>query len=246
MTTTIPHTAMVLAAGYGKRMQPLTLTTPKPLLQIGGKAMLDHALDRLHEAGIRRAVVNAGYLGEQIAQHLAGRSDPAIIISREATPLETGGGVKHALPHLGHDPIFILNADLPWQDGAAPALDKLRRNWDKARMDMLLLTMPKNRTHGFGGNGDFDLLPDGRLQRRHHAPPYEHVFIGAMIARPELWRAVEQTVFSNNILFDRAEAAGRLYGCVHDGTCYHAGTPEDLARANALLASGRGGGKNDV
>ncbi|MEJ0062241.1 MAG: phosphotransferase [Alphaproteobacteria bacterium] len=240
----IPHTAIVLAAGYGRRMMPLTATTPKPLLTVGGKAMLDHAIDRLRQAGVERIVVNAGYLGEQIAEHLA-RRDPDIIVSREAEPLETGGGVKHALPYLGSDPVYVVNADLPWQDSALPALENLRLYWDAAKQDILLLVMQKERALGFGGpglevRGDFDVMPDGQLRRHHHEPPYSHVFIGAQIVKPQLYQAVEAEIFSNNILFDRAEASGRLHGCVHDGGCYHVGTPEDLRRANELLSSGQG------
>ena len=240
MTNIIPHTAMVLAAGYGKRMQPLTHTTPKPLLQVGGKPMLDHALDRLHEAGVTHAVVNAGYLGDQIAAHVATRRTPTIILSPETTPLETGGGVKQALPWLGNDPIYVLNSDLPWQDGPTPALLKLRQTWDAGRMDVLLLLLPREYAHGFGPAGDFDLLSDGHIGRHGKQPPYSHVFIGAFIVKPQLYRAIAATTFSNNIIFDQAEAANRLFGCVHDGTCYHVGTPEDLARANVLLASGQG------
>ncbi len=238
----VPHTAMVLAAGYGKRMQPLTHATPKPLLQVDGKTMLDHALDRLHEAAVSHVVVNAGYLGDQIAAHVAARGTPVMTVSREATPLETGGGVKQALPLLGDDPIYVLNADLPWQDGPTPALGRLRAIWNSASMDVLLLLMPKGHAHGFGPAGDFDFLPDGRAQRRMHPPPYSHVFIGVFIVKPQLYQAVPATIFSNNLIFDQAEAAGRLCACVHDGTCYHIGTPEDLARANALLASGQGWG----
>ncbi|MGB4101477.1 MAG: nucleotidyltransferase family protein [Alphaproteobacteria bacterium] len=239
----IPHTAMILAAGYGKRMQPLTLATPKPLLHVGGKAMLDHVLDRLREVGVMRAVVNAGYLGDQIVAHVASCRDPAIIISREMPPLETGGGVKLALPLLGDDPIYVLNADLPWQDATIPALQRMRAAWDSARMDVLLLLMPAERTNGFSPKGDFDLSPDGHAQRHHHPPPYSHVFIGVFIVKPQLYRAMTAETFSNNVIFDQAEAANRLFACVHDGTCYHVGTPEDLAQANALLMSGRGWNK---
>lgn len=242
MTTRIPYTAMVLAAGYGKRMLPLTQTTPKPLLQVGGKTMLDHALDRLQEAGVTRAVVNAGYLGDQIAAQVATRQTPAITVSRETIPLETGGGVKQALPWLGDDPIYVLNADLPWQDGAIPALQQLRENWNGIHMDALLLLLPLAQAQGFGSKGDFNLRADGRVQRLGATPPYSHVFIGAFIVKPQLYHTIAATHFSNNVIFDHAEATGRLFGCVHHGTCYHVGTPADLVRANALLASGQGWG----
>lgn len=235
----IPHTAMVLAAGYGKRMLPLTATLPKPLLMVGGRTMLDQVLDRLREDGIRQVVVNAGYLGAQIAAHCAQRRDVPIIVSPEPEPLETGGGVKQALPLLGTDAIFVINADLPWQEAGTPALQRLRAAWQPAHMDLLLLVMPLAKAQGFGTAGDFALLPDGRLARAGSADK-SLVFIGAMIVKPELYAAVPEMVFSNNKLFDQAEAAGRLYGCLHQGTCYHVGTPPDWERANALLQSGRG------
>lgn len=242
MSAPIPHTGMVLAAGFGKRMLPLTLTTPKPLLHVGGKTMLDQALDRLQEAGVTRAVVNAGYLGDQIATQVATRQAPTMIVSRETTPLETGGGVKQALPWLGDDPIYVLNADLPWQDSTTPALQQLRNNWDATRMDVLLLLLPLAQAQGFGSKGDFNQLPDSRIQRLGATPPYSHVFIGAFIVKPQLYHSISATHFSNNVIFDRAEIASRLFGCVHKGTCYHVGTPADLMRANALLASGQGWG----
>ena len=233
-----PQQAMVLAAGYGRRMLPLTLTVPKPLLTVGGRTMLDQALDRLSEAGVRRVVVNCSHLGEQVAALCAARRDMAISLSPEGTPLETGGGVKHALPLLADAPFFVVNADLPWRDKGAPALARLAAQWRPAMMDMLLLVMPLVRAKGFT-RGDFALLPDGRL-RRAGGGALDHVFIGVTVAKPELYRGVTAAAFSNNLLFDQAEAAGRLYGCVHAGSCFHVGTPEDLALANRLLEEGRG------
>ncbi len=239
MTERIPHTAMVLAAGYGKRMLPLTATLPKPLLPVGGRTMLDQVLDRLRDDGINKVVVNAGYLGAQIAAHCAQRQDVTIVVSPEPEPLETGGGVKQALPLLGDDPIFVINADLPWQEDGAPALQRLRAAWEPQRMDMLLLVMPLSTAHGFGAQGDFALQPDGRLARAGISEK-PMVYIGAMIVKLGLYAAVPETIFSNNRLFDQAEAAGRLYGCLHQGNCYHVGTPADWERANALLQTGRG------
>lgn len=235
----IPHTAMVLAAGYGKRMLPLTATLPKPLLMVGGRTMLDQVLDRLREDGIRKVVVNAGYHGAQIAAHCAQRHDVPIIVSPEPVPLETGGGVKQALPLLGTDPIFVINADLPWQEEGTPALQRLRVTWQPQHMDMLLLVMPLIKAQGFGKQGDFALQSDGRLMRAGIADK-SMVYIGAMIVKPELYAAVLETIFSNNLLFDQAEATGRIYGCLHHGTCYHVGTPADWERANMLLHSGCG------
>ncbi|MBP7253724.1 MAG: nucleotidyltransferase family protein [Alphaproteobacteria bacterium] len=233
------HSAMVLAAGYGKRMLPLTATVPKPLLTVGGRTMLDLVLDKLHVAGVTNIVVNAGYLGAQIIAHCAVRRDlPSLQISVEPEPLETGGGVKQALPQLGSEPFFVINADLPWTDGTTPALQLLRAAWNPVVMDMLLLTMPLALANGFS-KGDFALQSDGRL-RRHGVVEKPDVYIGAMIAKPELFVAVAAESFSSNILFDAAEAAGRLYGLQHDGTCYHVGTPNDLTRANQLLTDNLG------
>lgn len=227
---------MVLAAGYGKRMLPLTARVPKPLLTVGGRTMLDRVLDRLQDDGVGRIVVNAGYLGEQIAAHCAQRSDVPIIVSPEPEPLETGGGVKQALPLLGNDPVFVINADLPWEEDGMPALQRLRTAWRPEQTDMLLLVMPLAKAYGFGAQGDFALLPDGRLAR-NGLTEKPMVYIGAMIVKPQLYAAVPATIFSNNLLFDQTEAAGRLHGCLHHGTCYHVGTPPDWENANALLQS---------
>lgn len=243
MNRSIPHTAMVLAAGYGKRMLPLTAHTPKPLLRVGGVTMLDHVLNKIKAEGIENIIVNAGHLGEQIIAHCHQRTDLNIITSYEAEPLETGGGVKQALPLLGQDPIFVINADLPWQENGVPALQRLREQWQPQQMDMLLLVAPLAVAQGFGGKGDYALLLDGQL-RRLDGNDLAHVYIGAQIVKPQLYAPISERIFSNLMLFDEAEKAGRLYGCVHEGTCYHVGTPEDLTRANNLLESGQGwGGK---
>ncbi len=235
----IPQSAMVLAAGYGKRMRPLTVTVPKPLLTVGGRTMLDCVFDKLKAVGVANIVVNAGYLGAQIIAHCQQRIDlPGLQISYEAEPLETGGGVKKALPLLGRNPFFVINADLPWTDGATPALARLRATCNPDAMDMLLLTMPLEQANGFE-KGDFLLQEDGRL-RRHVVAEKPDVFIGAMIAKPALFAGIAADSFSNNLLFDAAEAACRLYGLQHDGTCYHVGTPADLKRANQLLTDNRG------
>lgn len=237
----MPTTAMVLAAGYGTRMRPLTLTTPKPLLEVGGRTMLDQVLDRLAEAGVRRVIVNAAYLGDQIARHVTKRTDLDIVVSREDEPLETGGGIKNALPLLGDAPVFVINADLPWQDGAEPALFRLAKAWDPEKMDVLLLAMPREKVQGFSqSQGDYKLAPDGRLRRLGLSKPLPHVFISARITKPELYKTVEERVFSDLRIFDHVEARDRLFGLVHTGTCFHVGTPEDLAEANRLLQNGKG------
>ncbi|MDX1923233.1 MAG: nucleotidyltransferase family protein [Alphaproteobacteria bacterium] len=237
----IPHTAFVLAAGLGMRMRPLTLETPKPLLKVGRETMLDQVLDRLVDAGVKRAVVNAHYKAEQIEAHVKSINRLEIILSKEDILLDTGGGIKNALPHLGNDPIFAINSDLPWRDGAVSALQRLANTFNPETMDCLLLLMPLEKALGFkGAKGDFFMATDGRITRKDTEPPRPYVFISAQIVKPSLFRDVTQTVFSNNIVWDAAEAKGRLYGLVHDGTCFHVGTPEDLAEANRRLADHSG------
>jgi len=236
----LSDTAMVLAAGLGLRMRPLTLERPKPLLEVGGRTMLDHALDKLKEAGMKRAVVNVFHLAEQIEEHLAGRRDLEIIISRENELLDTGGGIKKALRHFGSKPFFALNADLPWLDEGEPSLVRMAEAWDKSRMDVLLLVMPSGKARGFSGKGDFMMEPDGSLWRKGAPEVKSHVWISAQIMSPEVICEVSEKVFSNNLVFDKAETEGKLFGILHHGTCHHAGTPEDLAEANRLLASGEG------
>ena len=228
---------MILAAGEGRRMRPLSLGTPKPLLKVGGRAMLDWALDKVAAAGVKRAVVNAFYLAGQIEAHGAARRDIEIIISREDQLLDTGGGIKHALSHFDK-PFFALNADLPWTEGAVPALRRMADFWDAGKMDVLLLLMTREKARGFV-KGDFALAPDGRAHRRDEAVLLQ-VMLAAQIVKPDLYQAVPELVFSNNRVWDAAEAAGRLYGIEHDGGAYHVGTPADLAEANRLIESGEG------
>lgn len=244
--TTISPTAMVLAAGLGVRMHPLTLSKPKPLLEVGGRTMLDRALDKLVDIGIRRAVVNTFYLAEQIEAHLARRYDIEIIISRETELLDTGGGIKNALHHFDGLPFFALNADLPWTDGSMSALARMKRAWNPEKMDALLLLMPTAKARGFapaGGTaaGDFAMDADGHVYRQGVMPPRPYVWISAQILKPHLYESGPSIKsFSNNLIWNAAEIMHTLYGIEHDGSCYHAGTPGDLAQANALLASGQG------
>ncbi len=241
MSNIISHTAFVLAAGLGMRMRPLTLDTPKPLLKVGGQTMLDQVLDRLVDVGVKRAVVNAHYKAEQIETHIKARQKPELILSKEDVLLDTGGGIKNALPHLGHDPIFAINSDLPWQDGAVPALKRLADTFNPQTMDALLLLMPLERARGFtGAKGDFFMAPNGQLSRKDTSPPRPYVFISAQIIKPDLFAAVPETIFSTNIIWDAAEKNGRLFGLVHDGACFHVGTPEDLNEANRRLDDGTG------
>jgi MurNAc alpha-1-phosphate uridylyltransferase len=242
MTNEISNTAMVLAAGLGTRMRPMTLTKPKPLQIVGDRTMLDHALDKLVVAGIERAVVNTFYLAEQIEAHLKIRHDIEIIISRETELLDTGGGIANALHYFDNKPFFSLNADLPWMDTRTPALPRMGEMWDADKMDVLLLLMRTDKARGFEPHGDFAMASDGRVWRRGMNPPRPYVWISAQILKPELFAKPPAKKFSNNHIWNDAEARNRLYGVEHDGTCFHVGTPEDWQIANELLASGKGWG----
>jgi len=228
----VPTHAMVLAAGLGVRMRPLTLTCPKPLLTVAGITLLDHALDRLAAAGVETAVVNYCYLGDMIAAHLGGRAAPRIVLSPEPEPLETGGGIKRALHHLGEAPFVSVNADILWLDGAVPAVRRLAEAWDPERMDALLLLMPVERAHGYHGLGDFDIEIDGRLRRPPRGERAPYVFSGVQIISPRLFEGTPDGPFSTNLVWDRALPAGRLRGLVHDGEWFHVGTPEALQATN--------------
>ena len=236
------NTAMVLAAGYGKRMLPLTLTRPKPLQLVAGRTMLDRVLDKLSAVGVQRVVVNTFYLAEQIEQHLQTRKDLDIIISREDELLDTGGGIVKALPYFDGKPFFTLNADLPWTDGVIPSLTRLKQQWNPEEMDAILLLMPTAKARGFPPTGDFAMEPDGRVWRQKLIPPRPYVWIGAQILKPELFTSPPGKIFSNNRIWDKAEEQQRLYGLEHQGTCYHIGTSHDLDTANELLTLGKGWG----
>ncbi len=229
--------AMVLAAGLGVRMRPLTLTCPKPLLRVAGITLLDHALDRLAVAGVETAVVNYCYLGEMIAAHLGGRAAPRIVLSPEPEPLETGGGIKRALRHLGDRPFVSVNADILWLDGAVPAVRRLAEAWDPVRMDALLLMMPVERAHGYHGRGDFAIDTNCRLLRPAEGESAPYVFSGVQIISPRLFADTPEGAFSTNLVWDRALPAGRLCGLVHDGEWFHVGTPEALQATNDWFES---------
>ena len=231
-----PTTAMVLAAGYGKRMRPLTETTPKPLLQVSGKPMLDHILDHLKRAGVARIVVNLHHLGEAIEQHLAEFHGPELVFSREREQLlETGGGVKAALGKLGEAPFYVINGDVVWLDGVVPALQRLAATWDPERMDGLLLLHPTITAHGYDGDGDFIMAPDGLLRRRREREVAAFLFAGVQILHPRLFKGAPDGAFSLNRLYDRAIEDQRLYGLRHDGEWFHVGTPQALELADELL-----------
>lgn len=227
--------AMMLAAGLGTRLRPLTLTRPKPLIEVAGRSLLDRGVDALQRAGVSEVVVNKHYLADQIDGWAAARATPHIIVQdEEALILDTGGGVAKALPHLGPDPFFVLNSDSFWVDGPAPALQRMREAWNDATMDCLLLLARKNRSTGFDGPGDFDMDDTGRLTRRS-GETAEHVYAGAYLVHPRLFRDAPEGAFSMNELWNRALAEGRLHGLVHDGWWLHVGTPDAIALAEDKL-----------
>lgn len=232
-----PRTAMVLAAGFGTRMRPLTESLPKPLISLRGRALLDHVIDRLEEAGVETIVVNTHYLAEQIAAHLAARRSPRIELSSERELLDTGGGILKALPLLG-ERFFVVNSDAFWLDGKVPALRRLAGAWRDAEMDALLLLTRTTTVGGYDGFGDYLLDPLGVPRRRGERQVAPFVFAGLRILHRRLFAGAETlpAKFSVNRLFDRAERAGRLRAVVHDGEWYHIGTPAELAAAEQRLA----------
>jgi MurNAc alpha-1-phosphate uridylyltransferase len=235
---TAPKTAMVLAAGLGKRLRPITDARPKPLIEIAGQPLIGHALDRLVLAGVERAVVNLHYKPEMMAATLAPRKQPQIEFSREAELLETGGGVKQALPLLG-EMFYALNGDIFWLDGVTPALIRTAQAFDKKRMDALLLMQRTTGAIGYEGPGDYFLDPLGIPRRRGEREVAPYIFAGIQILHRRLFDGVEDTVFSLKKLYDRAEDAGRLGAIIHDGEWFHIGTPEGLEATRARLASHR-------
>ena len=234
-------TAMVLAAGLGKRMRPITATTPKPLVEVGGRAMLDHALDRLVEAGVPHAIVNVHYLADLIEARLARRTAPRITVSDERDALlETGGGVKRALPLLGDAPFLLMNSDSLWIEGPQSNVVRLVEAWDPERMDILLLLASTATSFGYDGSGDFSMDPTGLLERRGERRMAPFVYAGVAILKPELFADTPDGPFSLNLLFDRAIEAGRLHGLRLDGEWLHVGTPDAIAGANErIVASAR-------
>lgn len=226
---------MVLAAGLGTRLRPVTDHLPKPLVEIAGKTLLDHALDRLAAVGVERVAVNLHYKADMIAARLAGRDRPRIALSREATLRETGGGVKQALPLLG-ETFFVVNADILWLDGLTPALGRLARAWDAATMDGMLLMQRTVGAIGYAGVGDYFLDPRGVPRRRAAREVAPYIFAGVQILHRRLFAGIDEDVFSLRRLYDRAEDAGRLGAIVHDGEWFHIGTPEGLDATRARIA----------
>ena len=231
-STFTPDVAMILAAGLGLRMRPLTLERPKPLLTVGGHTLLDHALDRVQAEGVGTAVVNCHYKAEMIRDHLLRRSAPRLILSPEAELLETGGGVRKALPVLGTAPFYVINADILWRDGPTPGLRRLAQAWNGQEMDALLLLAAPYNAVGYDGPGDFLMECERRLVRRSRGQTAPYIFAGVQIIRPELYHDTPEGPFSNNLVWDRAAAAGRLFGLLHDHLWFHVGTPQALEESD--------------
>jgi len=233
----VPHTAMIMAAGLGKRMRPLTATRPKPLIEVNGKALLDHVLEKLHAAGVRKVVVNVHYLADALEAHLASRAHGLdVVISDERNLLlETGGGLVQADPLIDADPFLSLNSDNLWVDGPADTLRLLASHWDDAKMDALLLLVPLARALNHKGMGDFHMGRTGRLRRRQRSHVAPFVFTGIQMLSKRLLRDAPHGPFSTNILWDRAIEEGRCFGAVHQGLWFDVGTPASIPLTEAAL-----------
>jgi len=237
LAETQPGTAMVLAAGLGKRMRPLTATRPKPLVVVAGKPLLDHVLDHLRDAGIGRVVVNAHYLADALEAHLKRKaSDLDIHISDERDQLlETGGGVARALPLIPEDRFLVANSDNLWVDGPVDAIELLAQRWDDEKMDALLLLVPLARANCHDGMGDFHMDPLGRIVRRRPSKVAPFVFTGIQLVSKRLFADAPEGPFSFNLLWDRAIAQGRAYGVTHQGLWFDVGSPPAIAKTEAIL-----------
>lgn len=243
MTTKVT-TAMVMAAGMGKRMRPLTATRPKPLVDVAGQALLDHCLDRVEEAGVTRAVVNVHYLPEQVEAHIKRRAKARggkleIVTSDERDQLlETGGGVVKALPLIEGDPFYVVNSDNIWINGPSNSLLDMAKHWDPETMDALIMLVPSAQAHCHGGSGDFHMDKLGRVTRKrpNRAAPY--VYSGCQLTSRSFFSDPPEGPFSTNILWDRAIKAGRLYGYVHSGLWFEINTPSAIGKSEAIMAHG--------
>ena len=234
----VPSTAMVMAAGLGKRMRPLTATRPKPLIEVAGRTLIDHVLDRLKAAGVAKAVINLHYLAGALEAHLKNRVEGIEIATSDERKLllETGGGLRHALPLIDADPFLVVNADNLWVDGPVDTLRLLASAWDEARMDALLLLVPHARANCHAGRGDFHMNAAGALKRRKPNGVAPFVYTGIQIVSKRLFEgALPDGPFSTNLLWNRAIAAGRCFGAVHQGLWFDIGRPENIARTEAIL-----------
>ena len=237
----VPEVAMVMAAGLGKRMRPLTATRPKPLVEVAGKTLLDHTLDHLRAAGVRKAVVNVHYLADSLEAHLKNQVqgiETAVSDERELL-LETGGGLVKALPQIDADPFLAVNSDNLWVNGPIDSLRLLASNWDDARMDALLLLVPLARAHCHNGNGDFHMSATGKLRRRKAGGVAPFVYTGIQMMSKRLFeRELPTGPFSTNLLWDHAMEEGRCFGSVHQGLWFDVGAPPNIKKAEEILGLG--------
>jgi N-acetyl-alpha-D-muramate 1-phosphate uridylyltransferase len=234
----VPEVAMVMAAGLGKRMRPLTATRPKPLVEVAGKTLLDHTFDRLRAAGVRKAVVNVHYLADALEAHLKNRVkgiEIAVSDERELL-LETGGGIVRALPMIDADPFLVVNSDNLWVDGPIDSLRHLAASWNDAVMDALLLLVPLARANCHGGQGDFHMAASGALRRKKPGSVAPFVYTGIQMISKRLFEGeVPSGPFSTNLLWDRAIGAGRCYGAVHQGLWFDVGAPANIRKTEEIL-----------
>jgi MurNAc alpha-1-phosphate uridylyltransferase len=236
--TIIPKQAMVLAAGLGKRMRPLTDHIPKPMIEVANRTLVDRAIDQLEQAGVANIVVNSSYKAEVLEDHLSRRKSPHLLFSREAAPLETGGGIAHALHHFGNSAFFVVNGDIIWTNGRVPALKRLAASWNED-LDALLLLHPTQTAIGYDGIGDFFIDQDDHIIRRKPEEQAPFVYAGVQIVHPRLFVDAPKGAFSLNILYDKAIRDGRIKALKHDGAWLHVGDPAGRDKAEAyLLASG--------
>jgi MurNAc alpha-1-phosphate uridylyltransferase len=230
--------AMIMGAGLGTRMRPLTDDRPKPMVTVAGRTLIDHAIDRLIAAGVTRVVVNLHYKAAMLQAHLSKRRDVEIVYSDETERLlDTGGGVVKAMPHFGGEPFFVVNSDSIWVEGGAPPLSAMQKLWDAGRMDALLLLAEMETAMGYEGSGDFVLEADGKVARAKGRIEQPYAYPGVQIVHPRLFDGAPAGAFSTNVIWDRAIAAGRLTGCVLDGVWIHVGTPEARGEAEEYLAA---------
>jgi N-acetyl-alpha-D-muramate 1-phosphate uridylyltransferase len=233
----VPKTAMVLAAGLGKRMRPLTASRPKPLIEVAGQPLLDHLLDKLLAAGVEKAVVNVHYLADAVEAHLAKnpRGLKIAISDERDLLLETGGGMVRAAPLINSDPFLVVNSDNLWIDGPADTLKLLASHWDGRKMDALLLLVPHARAQNHGGRGDFHLDRGGRLRRRDRSRVAPFVYTGIQMVSKRLLEDAPDGPFSTNLLWDRAIEEGRCFGAVHQGLWFDVGTPQSIKATELTL-----------
>jgi MurNAc alpha-1-phosphate uridylyltransferase len=236
MSSPTPSTAMVFAAGLGKRMRPITDMTPKPLIKVAGRALIDHCLDRFAAAGVARAIVNVHWLADQIEAHLAGRRAPRIVISDErARLLDQGGAIKRAAPLIGPEPFFLCNTDAFWIEGPRSNLSRLAAAFDAQTMDAMLMVAATPGAVGVDGPGDFTMDPDGRLIAREPRRVAPFIYAGVGVIKPQVFEGVAEDAFRLAPFFFRAAEKGRLYGLRLDGLWLHIGRPESIAEAERAI-----------